>query len=242
MAAHGRHAANRDLPPSHPPCVRTGPRWAGAGVQVGEDRPHDVAPGQHTGRYPPSPGTGKEGGNEDVCLIMLPARSNHPLGILAPGYRELGVHFRNMIFDLDEKAPENGFLGGSAFQNTSDRDSCCEVLNLMYFRSHEHLQAFAHSAVHRQGWDWWTKNRKDFGHIGISHEVYSVPAGRWETIYTNYHPAGFGATNHLVADEDGEKRWTGSLVDATKGRLRTAPGRMGLPAANGKENDKYYEV
>lgn len=127
-----------------------------------------------------------------LCESFLTLTYQSPLGILGPGFKQLGDYFRTMILDLDEKAPDNGYLGGSGFQNTSDRDCSCELMYLMYFRSHEHLQAWAHSAAHRDGWDWWIKNDKDFERLGISHEVYSVPAERWETIYLNYHPSGFG--------------------------------------------------
>jgi hypothetical protein len=48
----------------------------------------------------------------------------------------------------------------------------------------------------------------------------------------------FGATSHLVKGEDGVVRWESPLVDARKGRFRTALGRMGT-SAMGVENDKY---
>jgi hypothetical protein len=114
--------------------------------------------------------------------------------MFAPGFKDLADNFKDLIFNLDAHAPHNGFLGGSTWLNASDRDSAAEVMNVMYFRTHAHLQAFAHGEHHRRVWDWWNRNVANggFAHISLGHEVFDVPAGRWETLYVNHCPSNFG--------------------------------------------------
>ena len=115
-----------------------------------------------------------------------------PLGLFAPGFKDLSDHFKTLILDLDAKAPANGFLGASTWSNSSDRDISSELMNILYFRSYEQLLTFAHADEHRAVWTWWNRNVGKYKHIAISHEVYSVPAGNWQTMYTNSHPSNFG--------------------------------------------------
>ena len=56
------------------------------------------------------------------------------------------------------------------------------------------LHAFAHSKLHREGWDWYNEAAKKNSHFAIMHEVYSVPAGRYENIYQNLPPFAMGKT------------------------------------------------
>ena len=66
------------------------------------------------------------------------------------------------------------------------------VVTLSYWKSIEHLHAFAQGPSHKLGWDFWSKTNKQWPHIGIMHETYAVPAGSWENIYQNHHPFGMG--------------------------------------------------
>lgn len=66
------------------------------------------------------------------------------------------------------------------------------VITLSYWKSMDHLHAFARGDAHRQGWDWWNKTVKEHDHLGIMHEVYAVPTSHWENIYVNMHPFGMG--------------------------------------------------
>jgi hypothetical protein len=70
-------------------------------------------------------------------------------------------------------------------------------MNIIYFRSYEAIYAFAHEAAHREAWDWWNESVKRHGHLAIGHELYSVPEGRWENIYVNYHESNFGKDDFL---------------------------------------------
>jgi hypothetical protein len=66
---------------------------------------------------------------------------------------------------------------------------------ISYWKSVEHLEAFAQSDVHRVGLEMFNKGRKKNPHCGLLHEMYAVPKGHWETIYANFKPFGLGK-NH----------------------------------------------
>ncbi|KAH6604517.1 hypothetical protein Trco_006224 [Trichoderma cornu-damae] len=72
-------------------------------------------------------------------------------------------------------------LGANGFM------TCC------YFRSVEDIHRFAHSPVHREGWNWWNSFTDSNPHLSIMHEVYSAPKKNWENIFINYHLTGIGA-------------------------------------------------
>lgn len=62
------------------------------------------------------------------------------------------------------------------------------MITISYWRSAGHLHAFARGAAHRKGWDWFQRSTKQHPHLGIMHELYSVPAGHWENTYLNFNP------------------------------------------------------
>ncbi|UKZ78294.1 Endoglucanase-5 [Trichoderma virens FT-333] len=72
--------------------------------------------------------------------------------------------------------------------------------------------------------------------FSIMHEVYQIPARKWESIFVNYHPTGLGATTYKI-DVDGQRKWTSPLVDASRGLLRSSKGRMSL--SEGNDHDIY---
>lgn len=61
---------------------------------------------------------------------------------------------------------------------------------IAYWKSADHLTAWAHGEVHRAGWDWF--NAAKLKHIGLQHETYMVPKGQWESVQHNMQPFGFG--------------------------------------------------
>ena len=71
------------------------------------------------------------------------------------------------------------------------------LVTLSYWKSIEHLHAFAQGPSHKLGWDFWSRTSKQWPHIGIMHETYAVPAGSWENIYQNHHPLGMGELRAL---------------------------------------------
>lgn len=160
----------------------------------------DVIQGKYTAVFPSNtPDSKSETREEDVCIFLLTARNNHPLSLLAPNWKEFGDFFPPMLADLEANAATNGFLGGSSWLSSSDRHTQNELLITMYFRSAADVHAFAHSPVHRAGWDWYNALLKKGGakHIGISHEIYHTKKGGWETIYGNTAPNSLGELDKL---------------------------------------------
>lgn len=72
------------------------------------------------------------------------------------------------------------------------------------------------------------KNEKSLDDLAISHEIYDVPEGGWETIYVNYKPSNFAATSHLIEEKGGRKGWACPIVRGDHRALRTSKGRMGF--------------
>ena len=58
---------------------------------------------------------------------------------------------------------------------------------VQYWRSFEHLDRFARdpASLHLPAWRWFNRVMKGSVDVGIWHETYLVPAGRYEAIYGN---------------------------------------------------------
>ena len=123
---------------------------------------------------------------------------------------------RRMIREL-EQAPseETGFLG---YEQSGS-------LYIQYWRSFEHLEAYARAQT-REHWPAWTdfnrrlKNTR--GDVGIWHETYLIAPGRYETVYSGMPSFGLAAAGRRVPA-------TGNR-DAARGRLR-APAEAPAHAA-----------
>ena len=85
---------------------------------------------------------------------------------------------------------------------------------IQYWRSFDHLHAYAHAAArqHRPAWTAFTRAAQAGSDVGIWHETYLIAAGQYETVYDNMPPWGLGRA--------------GTLVPA-RGRRNSAKGRLG---------------
>lgn len=95
-----------------------------------------------------------------------------------------------MIREL-EKNPECGYLGsrsGIGFM-------------VQYWRSFEHLEAYARSRD-REHWPAWVAFNKRIGSsgtdVGIWHETYRISPGQYEAFYRNVPPRGLGKAGRLM--------------------------------------------
>lgn len=131
---------------------------------------------------------------------------------------------------------EFGLLSTSTWRGT-DRASTNSILMVAYFKNVEGLNRFAHSKVHRDGWDWYHRFVRETGyrHFGIFHETFLSRRGEWETIYADCAPTLLGAGNVGVdSGVGGEKAeeekvaWIRPLVSADHPALKTQSKRMGL--------------
>ena len=108
--------------------------------------------------------------------------------------------------------PESGFLGSVSGG----------LLLVQYWRSFEHLEAYARSQNHEH-WPAWVafnkRMRNSRGDVGIWHETYLVRAGEYEAIYSGMPVWGLGSVGRLTP---------------ITGRRESARGRVGKGgAANG---------
>jgi hypothetical protein len=96
--------------------------------------------------------------------------------------------------------PEKGFLG---YQNLGI------FSNVQYWRSFEHLEAFARddSDPHLQAWrNYWKRVGTD-PRSGIWHETFLVRGGEYEAVYGNMPAFGLAkATEHVPISEDSTAR------------------------------------
>ncbi|KAK8116684.1 uncharacterized protein PG998_004965 [Apiospora kogelbergensis] len=171
-----------------------------------------------------------------ICLLVLAARSNGPLGIFAPGFREVGKYMESMRAALEDgdDGVNHGFLCQTMYLAANERPTANQLMMMCYFRSADDAHAFAHGQTHRKAWEWWVGITQRYPHLSIRHELYDVPAGHWENISINSHPAGLSGMNAPVRCEGG---WTRPLFDARKLNLRTTMGRLGH--TDGSDNEKY---
>ena len=208
-----------------------------------------VIPGKATAQIPAGDGAGTRTAltEQPVTVVLLGMQVNHPLGLFAPGVREIGAYLKDMQTEMEAKADEYGLLGGSNWRADQHRDSSNEILLIFYFRDVEGVNKFAHGPAHRAGWDDY--NKKGYKHIGFMHEVFSVPRRAYESVYLNCTPHLLGGTSvkrgvKRVQDEEGNglerPEWLNPLVPANKGVMRSSFGRLGK--TQGKEQEQYGEV
>jgi len=91
---------------------------------------------------------------------------------------------------LEELAahPELGLLGARGQYGLRN------LSVLQYWKSAEHLQAYAHSRdnVHLPAWQSFNKKVGTRGDVGIWHETYVVPSSHAESVYVNMPRYGLG--------------------------------------------------
>jgi fumagillin biosynthesis monooxygenase len=168
---------------------------------------------------------GSEPARKSLVVLHLGARINHPLGVLAPGGRQLGDYFAGLNKELDRRADEFGLLHISLWQGT-ERHSNNTLMGIYYFHDIEGLNRFAHDKLHREAWDWI--KRPEFKHFGIFHEAFCAAPGAYETVYLNSNQVLMGAADTKCIDENsGEEVWVNSLVNADVSALRGQHARMG---------------
>lgn len=128
----------------------------------------------------------------DFVVFVIGARVNSKLQALRI-LSDLGGR-RSMIHLLKYLTanPEKGLLGYQTAGLTT---------TIQYWRSFEHLDAFAnntddpHIAVWRNYWRRVGKSTR----AGIWHETYLVRAGEYEAIYANMPPHGLGTAGTFVS-------------------------------------------
>lgn len=90
------------------------------------------------------------------------------------------------MLDYLTEHPELGLLGYHAPS---------PFLTVQYWRSFEHLEAFARetTAPHLEAWRRYQQRASGSGRSGIFHETFLVKDGAYEAIYDNMPPTGLGS-------------------------------------------------
>ena len=142
----------------------------------------------------------------DFVVFLIGMRINKPWKLHK--WLPTTMAMRRMIREL-ERRPESGFLGHIASLGVI----------VQYWRSFEHLEAYARDANHLH-WPAWvdfnTRVGRSRGDVGIWHETYRVRAGEYECVYSGMPPFGLAKAS--------------STVDAV-GPLESARGRLEGPQA-----------
>ena len=133
----------------------------------------------------------------DFVVFLIGARINKPWKVHK--WLPIALAMRRMLAELDAAPREQtGFLGYESFGS----------LSVQYWRSFDHLERYARNPdqQHFPAWiDFYRRQGKAFGDVGIWHETYCVRAGEYEAIYGGMPPTGLGKVGQLVAARSGLK-------------------------------------
>lgn len=124
----------------------------------------------------------------DFVVFLIGMRINKPWKIHK--WWPVFMAMRPMIKELEGR-PESGFLGHIFGPSVI----------VQYWRSFEHLEAYArsHDQKHWPAWmDFNKRIGKGRGDVGIWHETYQVRAGEYEAIYSGMPPFGLGKAGTLI--------------------------------------------
>lgn len=203
-----------------------------------------VIPQKYSPQIPHRDGTfGAEPSSSKIVVFHLGVRSNHPLGLFAPGMKGLGENFSAMLADMRADPVKSGLLGTSRWLKGEDSGGN-EIVTVFYLRDYDALHRFAYGEVHMAGVKYWNRIVGGAPHLAIYHETYVVPRGHWEAVYINSKPTGLGDTWFPFEDgnkEGGTRGFVRPIVDARRGVLRSKAGRLSMAKMEeGVEYDEAY--
>jgi hypothetical protein len=153
----------------------------------------------------------------DFVVFLIGVRINNPWKIHK--WLPVVLAMPRMLKELAPH-PETGFLGSTS----------AGFLLVQYWRSFEHLEAYARNpdAQHWPAWRAFNKRMAGSrGDVGIWHETYLVKAGQYEAVYSGMPPTGLGKVGRLVP-ASGHRE---SARDRLLGDPAAASLRPELPAA-----------
>lgn len=127
----------------------------------------------------------------DFVVFMIGLRINKPWKIAK--WLPAILAMPRMVKELEAlPADQTGFLGHTGLR---------PGLIVQYWRSFDHLEAYARARDHRHFPVWTAFNERmknSRGDLGIWHETYLIPDGQYETIYSGMPAFGLGRAAQLV--------------------------------------------
>jgi len=173
-----------------------------------------MAPTIHNGRFTTA-------NDEEIVLFLLGIRVNKVRAVRSwlPVVRALKPMLRELSY-----APDSGLL-----YSRTQRYGWREVTLLQYWRSTDALLEFSHAAMHRRAWRDFYKVAARGTDVGLWHETYVVPAGRYESIYGSVPRLGLAVAHGLTP--------IGRRTDSARARLdATIPTRRPRTSRAGRQN------
>jgi hypothetical protein len=131
--------------------------------------------------------------DESFVVFLIGMRVNNLFALR--NWPRVAAAMPPMIAEL-KRNPELGMLHAEFFVYWRG------VAVLQYWRSFDHLHAYAHErdAKHLPAWAEFNRRVGGNGTVGIWHESYLVEPGKFETVYANMPRFGLGAAvNHVPA-------------------------------------------
>ncbi len=123
---------------------------------------------------------------EPFAVFLIGMRVNNLLKVRS--WMQVARAMPPMIAEL-KMQPELGLLHAEFFMYWRG------VATIQYWRSFEHLHAYAHArdAKHLPAWAEFNRRIGGNGSVGIWHETYAVSLGQYETVYANMPRFGLAA-------------------------------------------------
>jgi fumigallin biosynthesis monooxygenase-like protein len=112
-----------------------------------------------------------------------------------PEFRAMRAMLRQLVTD-----PRCGLLGYRILPGWRT------LTVVLYWRSHAHLQKYAHDEMHRAAWLHYYQRAHASTAVGIWHETYIVPAVSYEAMYVNMPRLGLGRARKLTPVGRGSER------------------------------------
>lgn len=127
----------------------------------------------------------------DYVVFLIGMRINKLLAINK--WMPVSQAMPRMLKELMQQ-PELGLLHAEFFLSWPG------VMIAQYWRSHDHLQAYAHARdkQHLPAWAAFNRVARDNAAVGIFHETYLVTAGSYETVYVNMPRFGLARAGEMV--------------------------------------------
>lgn len=126
----------------------------------------------------------------DFVVFLIGMRINKPWKFWS--WWQVANAMPRMLVELGEK-PELGLLHARTHAGFPD------IMVVQYWRSFEHLEAYARSqdAAHLPAWQAFNRAVGSNGDVGIWHETYAVKSGAYESVYNNMPRYGLGLAGEI---------------------------------------------